>query len=70
MADPEAYAVTEVTAHVRRDADVYVPHVGSLVQSTTETPEDHQDRLEALFEWVGMACLGAQRKVHTTSHRD
>ncbi|KAF8448910.1 hypothetical protein L210DRAFT_3388089 [Boletus edulis BED1] len=50
-----------VTARVRRDADVYVTHIGDLVQSSEETTEDHQERLEALFEWVGMACLGAQR---------
>ncbi|KAF8553580.1 hypothetical protein OG21DRAFT_1510027 [Imleria badia] len=61
MADPEAYAVTDVTARVRRETDVYVSHIGDLVQSTTESPEDHQDHLEALFEWVGMGCLGAQR---------
>ena len=61
--DPEAYAVKDVTARVRRDADVYVPHVGDLVQSTEEDAEDYQERLEALFEWVGMACLGAQRQV-------
>jgi len=37
------------------------PHVGDLVQSTEEDAEDYQERLDALFEWVGMACLGAQR---------
>ncbi|KAH0836760.1 Pantoate-beta-alanine ligase-domain-containing protein [Lanmaoa asiatica] len=60
--DPEAYTVKDVTARVRHEADVYVPHVGDLTQSTEEAnAEDHQERLEALFEWVGMACLGAQR---------
>ncbi|KAG6381716.1 ribonuclease P 40kDa subunit-domain-containing protein [Boletus reticuloceps] len=59
--EPEGYATADVTARVRRDADVYVSHIGDLVQSSEETTEDHQERLEALFEWVGMACLGAQR---------
>ena len=62
--NPEAYGVTDVTARVRHSADVCVPHVGDLV-STEEDDEDHRERLEALFEWVGMACLGAQRQVHT-----
>ena len=70
IAGPSTSAVKDVTARVRREADVYVPHVGDLVQSTEEDAEDHQERLEALFEWVGMACLDAQRQVpsHHEAH--
>lgn len=48
---------------MRREANLYVPHVGDLTQSTEgENGEDDRERrLEALFEWVGMTCLGAQR---------
>ncbi|KAG9313101.1 ribonuclease P 40kDa subunit-domain-containing protein [Chiua virens] len=65
---PEAHVVKDVSARVRHDADVYVPHVGDLTRTAStsdapahETKEEHDERLEALFEWVGMACLGAQR---------
>jgi hypothetical protein len=68
VAGPSTSAIKEVTACVRREADVHVPHVGDLVQSTEEDAEDHQERLEALLEWVGMACLGAQR--HVSSHHE
>ena len=52
-----ALATVDVAPRVRHDADVYVPHVGALV------PAADADWLDALFEWVGMACLGAQRCV-------
>ncbi|KAN0088373.1 Ribonuclease P 40kDa (Rpp40) subunit domain containing protein [Tylopilus felleus] len=59
--DPQACKVVDVTPRVRCDTDVYVPHAGALVQSADESTDDHHTRLEALFEWIGMACLGAQR---------
>lgn len=61
--DPQACKVVDVTPRVRCDTDVYVPHAGALVQSADESTDDHHTRLEALFEWIGMACVGAQRQV-------
>ena len=58
---PEAYAVKDVTPRVRHETNVYVPHVDDLTQS--QSAGEDGERLEALFEWVGMACLGAQRYV-------
>ncbi|KAF9224039.1 hypothetical protein BS17DRAFT_830120 [Gyrodon lividus] len=56
----DSHAVVEVKAHVRHDADVYIP-VPDLTESAEESLEDRQERMGSLFEWVGMACLGAQR---------
>jgi ribonuclease P/MRP protein subunit RPP40 len=56
----DSHTVVKVKAHTRHDADVYIP-VLDLTESAEENLEDRQERLGDLFEWVGMACLGAQR---------
>ncbi|KAF9240609.1 ribonuclease P 40kDa subunit-domain-containing protein [Melanogaster broomeanus] len=61
--DPHAVGggvVVEVKARLRHDTDVYIP-VPELPESADESVEDRQQRLGSLFEWAGMACLGAQR---------
>ncbi|KAF9240612.1 hypothetical protein BU15DRAFT_45598 [Melanogaster broomeanus] len=52
--------VVEVKARLRHDTDVYIPDP-ELPESADESVEDRQQRLGSLFEWAGMACLGAQR---------
>ncbi|KAF8835515.1 hypothetical protein BDN67DRAFT_1039622 [Paxillus ammoniavirescens] len=56
----DSHTVVKVKAHTRHDTDVYIP-VLDLADSAEETLEDRQERMGDLFEWVGMACLGAQR---------
>ena len=71
VTDPStAHTLHDVPPRVRRATDVHVPHPGDLTPSEPasasagdEDAAAHQARLEALFEWVGMACLGAQRYV-------
>ncbi|KIK85609.1 hypothetical protein PAXRUDRAFT_696233 [Paxillus rubicundulus Ve08.2h10] len=56
----DSHTVIKVKAHIRHDADVYIP-VLDLTESAEESLEDRQERMGDLFEWAGMACLGAQR---------
>ena len=43
--------------------DVHMPLPTQLPQSikSVEEEEDQNRKIEELFEWVGMACLGSQR---------
>jgi hypothetical protein len=40
--------------------DVRIPTV-SLGSVTEEAIEEWSEHIQSLFEWIGMACLGAQR---------
>lgn len=52
--------MNEVKYQVRQFADVFIP-VPELARSKEESKEEWEERVSELFEWVGMACLGAQR---------
>ncbi|KIJ65538.1 hypothetical protein HYDPIDRAFT_130784 [Hydnomerulius pinastri MD-312] len=55
-----SHQVVEVKAHIRHEENVHIPVINTA-QPAGESLEDRQERLSDLFEWVGMACLGAQR---------
>lgn len=52
--------VNKVEYQVRQFADVFIP-APELARSKEESKEEWEERVSELFEWVGMACLGAQR---------
>ncbi|KAH7915262.1 ribonuclease P 40kDa subunit-domain-containing protein [Hygrophoropsis aurantiaca] len=63
------HEVLKVKPHIERFTDVYVP-IPALAPCPAETFKDieledeaqeWQDKANELFEWVGLACLGAQR---------
>lgn len=66
----------DVKCEITRADDVYIP-IPSLPphpansnlfgRGEEEAVEDWNVEMGALFEWVGMACLGAQRHVSRTS---
>ena len=64
--------IREVRCQVTRSTDVYipipklVPHPSSAHKKKLDVDENEEDwnaDMGALFEWAGMACLGAQRSV-------
>jgi len=58
----ESHEVVNVQPQICRSAEVLVP-VPTLAPLPEESTEDWDERIGDLFEWVGMACLGAQRFV-------
>ncbi|KAI6113002.1 ribonuclease P 40kDa subunit-domain-containing protein [Pisolithus sp. B1] len=52
--------VVHVRPQVSRYADVFIP-VPGIVPGKETNPEDWRERASEVFEWAGMACLGAQR---------
>ncbi|KAG0709433.1 ribonuclease P 40kDa subunit-domain-containing protein [Suillus ampliporus] len=56
----ESYEVMAVQPEICRSTDIFVP-VPILAPLPQESTEDWDERIGDLFEWVGMACLGAQR---------
>ncbi|KAH7890874.1 ribonuclease P 40kDa subunit-domain-containing protein [Phlebopus sp. FC_14] len=52
--------IADIKPRIWKDEDMSLP-VPGLVQSEEESSEDWKERLGELFEWAGMACLGAQR---------
>ena|SRR6267154_1709175 len=56
--------VVNVQPHICRSTDILVP-VPTLAPLSQESTEDWDERIADLFEWVGMACIGAQRFVPT-----
>ena len=54
----------DVTAQVQNIRDVFVPHIELRrypEKGAEEDIEDWNEEVHLLLEWVGMACLGAQR---------
>ncbi|OCH91514.1 hypothetical protein OBBRIDRAFT_753113 [Obba rivulosa] len=65
-------ALRVIQPALRKTADVYVPlpNIRPCPQSTDkEQVQDWQEDMSALFEWTGMACLGAQR-LRVNDHPD
>lgn len=58
----ESHETVIVQPHICRSTDIHVP-VPALAPLPEESTEDWDERIGELFEWVGMACLGAQRFV-------
>lgn len=56
----ESHEAVIVQPHICRSTDIHVP-VPALAPLPEESTEDWDERISDLFEWVGMACLGAQR---------
>ncbi|KAI6041327.1 ribonuclease P 40kDa subunit-domain-containing protein [Pisolithus marmoratus] len=54
---PEAI---NVRPQVLRYVDMFVPVPGTIIGKEMN-PEDWEERASEIFEWAGMACLGAQR---------
>lgn len=52
--------VVHVRPQVTRYADVFIP-VPGIVFGKETNPEEYEERASEVFEWAGMACLGAQR---------
>ena len=53
-----------IKAQVQKIRDVHVPDVELRRFPEREAEDDIEDwneEIHSLFEWVGMACLGAQR---------
>jgi hypothetical protein len=52
-----------VKKQINRVTNVHIPMMASYMRPPDEpdAQEDWADDVLALFEWVGMACLGAQR---------
>ena len=59
---PSDASVVHVPPRIRHSAQVLVP-APNLAPLAEESAEEWDERVSALFEWVGMACLGAQRCV-------
>ncbi|GBE89563.1 hypothetical protein SCP_1602250 [Sparassis crispa] len=64
--DPVPVSIGRVTVHevkpFRSDvADVHIPSSMDLCNTAETSQLDWAEKMSALFEWVGMACLGAQR---------
>ncbi|KAI5995563.1 ribonuclease P 40kDa subunit-domain-containing protein [Pisolithus albus] len=49
-----------VSPQVTRYVDVFIPIAGTVFGKETN-PEEYEARASEIFEWAGMACLGAQR---------
>lgn len=60
----DEYLINEVLPQIRQSASIHIPIVSlsprPLAPHTDEI-EDWNENMNDLFEWVGMACLGAQR---------
>ncbi|OJA20456.1 hypothetical protein AZE42_06083 [Rhizopogon vesiculosus] len=56
----ESHEVVDVQPQICRSTELLVP-VPNLAPLPEESTEDWDERIGDLFEWVGMACLGAQR---------
>ncbi|KAG2103143.1 ribonuclease P 40kDa subunit-domain-containing protein [Suillus discolor] len=56
----ESDEVVIVQPQICPSADILIP-VPALTPIPEESTEDWDERIGDLFEWVGMACLGAQR---------
>lgn len=56
----ESHEGVIVQPQIRHSTDILVP-VPALAPSPEESTEDWDEHIGDLFEWVGMACLGAQR---------
>ena len=52
--------MTEVKRQVQQLTDVFIPEP-TLARSKGEDKEEWEERVGELFEWIGMACLGAER---------
>lgn len=55
-------SVVDVQPRICRSMELLVP-VPNLAPLPEESAEEWDERIGDLFEWVGMACLGAQRSV-------
>ncbi|KAL4072807.1 ribonuclease P 40kDa subunit-domain-containing protein [Scleroderma yunnanense] len=55
-----ASSLLPIRYSVRQLNNVFIP-VPELARSKEESKEEWEERVSELFEWVGMACLGAQR---------
>ncbi|KAG1834123.1 ribonuclease P 40kDa subunit-domain-containing protein [Suillus variegatus] len=56
----ESHEVVIVQPQICPSADILIP-VPALALIPEESTEDWDERIGDLFEWVGMACIGAQR---------
>ncbi|KAG1734031.1 ribonuclease P 40kDa subunit-domain-containing protein [Suillus paluster] len=56
----ESHEAVTVQHKICRSTDILIP-VPTLAPLPQESTEDWDERIGDLFEWVGMACLGAQR---------
>ncbi|KAG1725757.1 ribonuclease P 40kDa subunit-domain-containing protein [Suillus lakei] len=56
----EPHEVVTVQPQIYHSTDILIP-VPTLAPLPQESTEDWDERISDLFEWVGMACLGAQR---------
>lgn len=58
--------VHQVQCRIRRLSDVHVP-IPTITQRPTKKEDilDWDSEASSLVEWVGMACMGSQRRVHT-----
>ena len=56
--------VMNIEAQVQKIRDIHVPDIELRrfpEKEAEDDIEDWNDEIHSLFEWVGMACLGAQR---------